>query len=185
MLRIAATRLRPGTRMLGPVGARALSSARPTLVARAAVALQRRRNTDPIRTARPLSTEADGDAVNVLPTSKAWKAFMDDGEGAKAVYWTAAWCGPCKQISPEYARLSQQYSDIAFAKVDVDVCEEAAQTAKISSMPTFQFFKFGEFMGEFAGASPDQLQLYVEKVNQITEEEYKSLMAQHAEDKDV
>ena len=65
--------------MLGPVGARALSSARPTLVARAAVALQRRRNTDPIRTARPLSTEADGDAVNVLPTSKAWKAFMDDG----------------------------------------------------------------------------------------------------------
>jgi len=51
---------------------------------------------------------------------------------------------PCKQISPEYARLSQQYSDIAFAKVDVDVCEEAAQTAKISSMPTFQFFKFGE-----------------------------------------
>merc|ERR1719183_3384128 len=119
---------------------------------------------------RGVAGEAGGSVVGLASTPE-WKKFMKtDVEGpksAKVVYWTAAWCGPCKMISPEYAKLSEKYPDITFAKVDVDECQEAAQTASISSMPTFQFFKFGSFLGQFSGADVKQLEAYSSRTNDI------------------
>jgi hypothetical protein len=39
-----------------------------------------------------LSTDPFG-CVGVRCVVADWKRFMEEGEGAKAVYWTAAWCG--------------------------------------------------------------------------------------------
>jgi hypothetical protein len=47
--------------------------------------------------------------------------------------------------------------------VDVDANKKTAQACKISSMPTFQFYKQGKKVHEFSGADAKQIRAGVEK----------------------
>ncbi|KAI9050788.1 hypothetical protein LZ554_004907 [Drepanopeziza brunnea f. sp. 'monogermtubi'] len=72
----------------------------------------------------------------------------------------ATWCGPCKQISPVFSKLSTQHStsaNVIFAQVDVDKAKDVAQLCGISAMPTFQFFRQGKKVDEVKGADVQQL----------------------------
>ncbi|KAI8091923.1 PITH domain-containing protein [Thamnidium elegans] len=75
----------------------------------------------------------------------------------------ATWCGPCKMITPFYTQLSTKYSQVVFSKVDVDEAKEIAAACKVSSMPTFQFYKGGSKVAEMKGANPQQLEHYVKQ----------------------
>ncbi|KAK5678128.1 mitochondrial thioredoxin [Elasticomyces elasticus] len=64
-----------------------------------------------------------------------------------AIDFSAAWCGPCKTISPIFVQLAKKHGvegTLAFAKVDVDEAKDVAQKYQISAMPTFMFFKDGK-----------------------------------------
>eukprot|EP00041_Stephanoeca_diplocostata_P007088 m.97728 g.97728 ORF g.97728 m.97728 type:complete len:207 (-) comp16727_c0_seq1:87-707(-) len=95
----------------------------------------------------------------------------------KTVYWTATWCGPCKQISPEFEKLAKEYEEMDFAKVDIDEVSDAAKSAGITSVPTFQFFKHGHFLGQFSGADVDKLKSYVRQVDDLDEETLQNTVA--------
>ncbi|PVH77541.1 thioredoxin-domain-containing protein [Cadophora sp. DSE1049] len=80
----------------------------------------------------------------------------------------ATWCGPCKAISPVFARLATSHSPsstsssssgsgIIFAQVDVDKAKDVAQTCGITAMPTFQFYRGGRKIDEVKGADSQQL----------------------------
>ena len=69
------------------------------------------------------------------------------------VDFTASWCGPCQRIAPVFAKLAEEMTDVVFVKVDVDENAEVAEECGIQSMPTFQFYKSGEKVHEFSGAS--------------------------------
>ncbi|CZT42015.1 uncharacterized protein RSE6_01841 [Rhynchosporium secalis] len=72
----------------------------------------------------------------------------------------ATWCGPCKAISPVFAKLSTPHassSSIVFAQVDVDKAKDVAQQCGISAMPTFQFYRGGKIIDEVKGADVQQL----------------------------
>ena len=56
-------------------------------------------------------------------------------------------------IAPVFQSLSEEHSDCAFYKVDVDDGEEIASDCKISSMPTFQFYKNGNKVYSFSGCN--------------------------------
>lgn len=79
------------------------------------------------------------------------------GEKLVVVDFFAAWCGPCKFISPKVEELAGQESDVVFLKVDVDECEDIAGENNISSMPTFVFFKNSAPLESFSGANVDKL----------------------------
>ena len=70
----------------------------------------------------------------------------------------ATWCPPCKMIAPKVVELADELKDtVVMAKVDVDVNKEASESAGVTSMPTFQFYKNSQKLDEFAGADYDKL----------------------------
>lgn len=58
-------------------------------------------------------------------------------------FW-AAWCGPCKMLSPVVEELAQEHPEISFGKVNVDEAPELAQRYQISAIPTLLLFKDGK-----------------------------------------
>ncbi|KAK2594311.1 hypothetical protein QQS21_007956 [Conoideocrella luteorostrata] len=61
-----------------------------------------------------------------------------------AVDFFADWCPPCKAIAPVFEQLASKHSKpgyLAFAKVNVDKVPSVASTYRVTSMPTFMFFK--------------------------------------------
>jgi thioredoxin 1 len=81
------------------------------------------------------------------------------------VDFSATWCGPCRMIGPEFVKLSNEYENVVFLKVDVDQVESVAASCGISAMPTFQVFKDGNKVDELVGASKEKLLDLVKKYN--------------------
>lgn len=73
--------------------------------------------------------------------------------------FTATWCGPCKMIAPVYEKMQEEFPGVVFAKIDVDANEEATQLCGVTAMPTFQFYKGGQKVGELKGANADGLRV--------------------------
>lgn len=71
------------------------------------------------------------------------------------VDFTAAWCGPCKQIAPFLDQLSEEYSGkMLIVKLDVDESPGTAAKYGIRGMPTLKVFKGGSVVAEHIGAAP-------------------------------
>jgi len=66
-------------------------------------------------------------------------------------------CGPCQRIAPVFSDLAEANPEVEFIKVDVDANEEVASACAIQSMPTFHFYKNGEKVFAFSGASAQTL----------------------------
>ncbi|KAK3671143.1 Thioredoxin-like protein 1 [Recurvomyces mirabilis] len=84
------------------------------------------------------------------PSSLADLQTIFSGNTYVAIDFYADWCGPCKVISPVFAKLGKKHGiagTLAFAKVNVDNAKDIAQKYQISAMPTFMFFKDGKQVG--------------------------------------
>ncbi|KZT27660.1 thioredoxin [Neolentinus lepideus HHB14362 ss-1] len=79
-------------------------------------------------------------------------------------FW-ATWCGPCKVISPIFEKLSEEYGNLEFYKVDVDEQPDIAQEVGVRAMPTFVAFKGGNKLKDFVGANPPGLAAFVKTAN--------------------
>uniref|UniRef100_A0A8C0N102 Thioredoxin n=1 Tax=Canis lupus familiaris TaxID=9615 RepID=A0A8C0N102_CANLF len=67
-----------------------------------------------------------------------------------------------KQI--ESKSLSEKYSNVVFLEVDVDDCQDVASECEVKCMPTFQFFKKGQKVGEFSGANKEKLEATINEL---------------------
>jgi thioredoxin 1 len=70
-------------------------------------------------------------------------------------FW-APWCGPCRMVIPIYDKLSEEYENFKFCKVNVDENMQTAQKYQIQSIPMQMFFADGEKVDELLGAFPEQ-----------------------------
>ena len=55
-------------------------------------------------------------------------------------FW-APWCGPCRSFAPIYEKVSDNHSDIVFAKVNTEEEQDLAAHFQIRSIPTLMIFR--------------------------------------------
>ena len=60
---------------------------------------------------------------------------------------------------------SEEFSNIHFVKVDVDVATDVARDYAIQAMPTFMVFKDGQKVDGMVGANVPKLQRMIEEYN--------------------
>jgi thioredoxin 1 len=69
-------------------------------------------------------------------------------------FW-AAWCGPCRMVTPVIDQLAQEFSGRALvAKLDVDANQLTAQRYGVMSVPTLIVFRDGQEVDRVMGAQP-------------------------------
>jgi thioredoxin 1 len=69
-------------------------------------------------------------------------------------FW-APWCGPCQNFAPIYKKVSENYPDIVFAKVNTEEEVELARHFQIRSIPTLMIFRDQIIIYSEAGMLPE------------------------------
>ncbi len=93
------------------------------------------------------------------PVAIASKADFDellrDAPGPVLVDFWAAWCGPCRTVAPELAKIADRRAgEVIVAKVDTDALPEVAERFGIHSIPTMIVFRNGSEADRLSGAMP-------------------------------
>lgn len=82
----------------------------------------------------------------------------------RVINYTASWCRPCHQISPEIDKLSIAFPNIYFFKVDINKHSEYCE--HITSIPFFEFYlNKNTLVNTVKGA---QLEKIIDNVKKLT-----------------
>lgn len=76
------------------------------------------------------------------------------GHGAAVVDFWAAWCGPCRIISPVLEQMAAEHPSITFAKLNVDENRATAAQFRVQGIPLLVFLRDGVERGRLVGAVP-------------------------------
>lgn len=70
-------------------------------------------------------------------------------------FW-AAWCGPCRMVSPVVDEIANEHPEIKVCKVNVDEEQELAAQFQVMSIPSLFVIKDGQVVNQAMGAMPKQ-----------------------------
>ncbi|WP_456458733.1 thioredoxin [Nitratifractor sp.] len=70
-------------------------------------------------------------------------------------FW-APWCGPCKQFGPIFEKVSQEYPDILFGKINTEEEQQLAAHFQIRSIPTVAIMREGIIVFMQPGMIPEE-----------------------------
>ena len=89
-------------------------------------------------------------------TDSTFESFTEENPLVVVDCW-AAWCAPCRFLSPVIEQLAGERKDVAFGKLDVDQNKMVAIKYGIMSIPTLLYFKNGKLVNRTVGALPKQM----------------------------
>ena len=100
----------------------------------------------------PLSAPA---APIEAPDAASFDATISASPLPVVVDFWAPWCGPCRMVAPELARVAASNAGrYLVVKVNTDAVPELGERFGIRSIPTMAVFNAGKEQGRTAGARP-------------------------------
>lgn len=99
-------------------------------------------------------------------------------------YW-APWCGPCRSFGPVFEKVSEDFPDIAFAKVNTEDEQEIAQHFNIRSIPTLMILREQVIIFNQPGALPESaFREVIQKAQELDMEEVRRQISEQQASKD-
>ena len=91
--------------------------------------------------------------MEVTITSENFESLKNGAQPLVVDFW-ATWCGPCRMVGPVISELAEEYDGrIVVGKCDVEENDDIAAEMGIRNIPTILFFKNGQLVDKFVGAS--------------------------------
>jgi thioredoxin 1 len=114
-------------------------------------------------------TDKGADSGPVDLKDDSYDAHIAENKHVVVDIW-AAWCGPCKAVSPIIEQLARDYrGKVSFGKLDVDENPTTARKLEIMGIPTILFYKDGQLVDRIVGAAPrDHIEDTMRKAFQLT-----------------
>lgn len=100
---------------------------------------------------------ADAGLVKDATTASFVKDVIEASRDALVLvdFW-AAWCGPCKQLTPVIEKVVKSYAGkVRLVKVNIDEHPGIASQMRVQSVPTVYAFRDGRPLDGFMGAQPE------------------------------
>jgi len=89
----------------------------------------------------------------IVLTDETFDDFVNGNKASIIDCW-AAWCFPCRMLSPVIDQLAEEHKEIAFGKLNVDENPKIPLRYGIMAIPTLLYFKDGKLVNKEAGALP-------------------------------
>ncbi|TYK25664.1 thioredoxin H2 [Cucumis melo var. makuwa] len=122
-------------------------------------------------TAAAEAASSEPSSVQSFHSSARWQLhFNSVQETSKlmVIDFSATWCGPCRLMEPAFNAMASKYTDVEFAKIDVDELADVAQHFGVQAMPTFVFLKRGKVVDTVVGARKEELEKKIEKHRSVS-----------------
>ncbi|MCP2336808.1 thioredoxin family protein [Actinomadura rupiterrae] len=109
----------------------------------------------PSLTARDIAHVGDQDVIAIENVDDFDRLVARAGDTAVLAYFTAKWCGPCKQFGPIVERFAADNADrVMTARIDIDAAPELAERYEIQGVPTLLVIVQGEVVADHGGSLP-------------------------------
>jgi thioredoxin 2 len=90
-----------------------------------------------------------------VPDASTFDALIANAQVPVVVDFWAPWCGPCRMVAPEIARVAASNPGrLIVVKVNTDAVSDLGERFGIRSIPTMAVFAGGRERGRTAGARP-------------------------------